>query len=182
MIRPVSHVTTDDTRTPDAADGAQRSRGIKDWVGLLARLVLGGALFIAGALKIGDLESSVQAVRAYQLVPYDLAKWVGYAMPAIELIVGAMILAGFLTRWTALLGTLMMAAFIVAISWAWSKGLSIDCGCFGGGGEVGATETKYPQEILRDVAFIAAGLWLIVRPRSALAVDNLLFPDDEYEA
>ncbi|MGD8214457.1 DoxX family protein [Aestuariimicrobium sp. Y1814] len=148
---------------------------MKDWVGLLARLVLGGSLFIAGLTKIGNLELSVQSVRAYQLLPYDLAKWVGYALPPFEIILGLMIMAGFLTRWTSLLGSLLMVAFIIGIASAWARGLTIDCGCFGSGGIVEPEETQYPQDIARDLLFLAAGVWLVVRPRSAFAVDQVLF-------
>ncbi len=50
-----------------------------------------------------------------------------------------------------------MVAFIIGISQAWARGLTIDCGCFGGGGQIGAAETRYPQEIARDAAFALAG-------------------------
>lgn len=152
----------------------KRRSTIKDWVGLLARLILGGALVVAGALKIGSLEYSVDSVRAYQILPWDVAKWVGYGLPIVEFILGAMILAGFLTRWTALLGTLMMLAFVIGIISVWARGINIDCGCFGDGGAVAAGETQYPLDIARDVLFMAAGVWLVIRPRSKFAVDNLL--------
>ena len=157
---------------------------MRDWIGLLARLILGGSLFIAGLTKVGNLELSVQSVRAYQLLPFDVAKWVGYALPPLEIILGLMIIAGFLTRWTSLVGSLVMVAFIVGIASAWARGLSIDCGCFGSGGIIAPEKTKYPQDIARDVLFLAAGLWLVVRPRSVFAVDDLLHPalldaDDE---
>ena len=48
-----------------------------------------------------------------------------------------------------------MIVFIAAVSSAWARGLSIDCGCFGGGGQVAAGQTKYLQEILRDVGLLA---------------------------
>lgn len=150
-------------------------RAFKDWIGLLARLVLGGSLFIAGLTKIGNLELSVQSVRAYQLLPYDLAKWVGYALPPLEILLGLMIMVGFLTRWTSLLGSLMMVAFIFGIASAWSRGLNIDCGCFGTGGTVAPEATEYPLDLARDAVFLAAGVWLMIRPRSVFAVDSLLF-------
>ena len=174
---------TDTASIEDAdfdADLSSPRRSWKDWVGLLARLILGGALLVAGLTKVGSLEQSVDAVRAYQLLPYDLAKYIGYGLPIFEIILGAMIIVGFLTRWTALLGTLLMAAFVFGIASAWARGLTIDCGCFGGGGEVAASQTKYPQEIARDAGFMLAGLWLIIRPRSRFAVDNYLFPDEDF--
>jgi len=155
---------------------SRRSRwGAKDWTGLLARLVLGGALLYAGLTKIGNLDASVLAVRAYQLefLPYSLEKAIGYGLPVLEVILGALVLAGVFTRATALVGTLMMLVFIAGIASVWARGLSIDCGCFGGGGQT--DDPRYLTEILRDTAFALAGLWLVVRPRSPLAVDNWLF-------
>ena len=151
-------------------------RAPKDWLGLLARLVLGGSLFIAGLTKIGNLEMSVLSVRAYQLLPFEVAKWVGYALPPFEILLGLMILLGFLTRWTSLVGSLVMVAFIFGIASAWARGLSIDCGCFGTGGLVNPEQTQYPLDIARDLLFLAAGVWLVARPRSVFAVDGLLTP------
>jgi uncharacterized membrane protein YphA (DoxX/SURF4 family) len=39
------------------------------WLTLFARLILGGVLLAAGALKIGSLQKSAMAVRAYELLP-----------------------------------------------------------------------------------------------------------------
>ena len=62
-------------------------RDWKDLVGLLARLVLGGALLVAGAIKLPNLEANVLSVRAYQLpIPYELVKLIGYALPVVEVI------------------------------------------------------------------------------------------------
>jgi hypothetical protein len=52
--------------------------------------------------------------------------------------------------------------------------LTIDCGCFGGGGQVAAGQTRYPQEIARDVGFLALAGWLIARPRTSFALDGWL--------
>lgn len=152
---------------------------VKDWIGLLCRLVLGGVLLVAGLLKIGNLASNVQSVRAYKLFGETLVRIIGYGLPIFEIVLGLLILVGVFTRWTALLGMLTMVAFIAGIAHAWSSGLTIDCGCFGDGGTVDASQTKYPQEILRDIGFALAGLWLVIRPRSKWSVDNWLYGTDE---
>ncbi len=61
-----------------------------------------------------------------------------------------------------------------------SLGLRIDCGGYSVGGELAEGEdTKYLQDIIRDIGLMACGLWLWIRPRSVLAVDNwLLAPVD----
>lgn len=153
------------------------TRNWRDWVGLAARLILGGVLLVAGLLKIGNLGESVLAVQAYQLLPYELTFVVGYALPVVEVILGALLISGLLTRWSGLAGALLMVVFIFGISSAWARGLSLDCGCFGGGGEIDPADATaaYPLEIARDVGLAIAGLWLTFRPASAFSLDSRLF-------
>lgn len=149
----------------------------RDWVGLAARLVLGGVLLVAGGLKLGNLGESVLAVRAYQILPYELTDIVGIAMPIGEVALGLALLTGTFTRIAGALGALLMIAFIIAIASAWARGLTLDCGCFGGGGVISKEEAlaAYPWEIARDVGLAACGVWLAIRPRTPWAVDNWLF-------
>lgn len=153
------------------------SRDWRDWVGLAARLVLGGVLLVAGALKLGNLGESVLAVRAYQLLPYELTDIVGVALPIVEVVVGLLLVTGTFTRISAVVGALLMLAFIIGIASAWARGLSLDCGCFGGGGVIDKETAlaAYPWEIARDVGLMACGVWLAVRPRTPWSIDAWLF-------
>ncbi|MFV0405809.1 MAG: DoxX family protein [Propioniciclava sp.] len=156
----------------------------RDWIGLAARMILGGVLLVAGLLKIGNLGESVFAVQAYRILPYDLTIVVGYALPLIEIFIGLLLVTGLFTRLAGLVGGLLMVAFIVGIASAWSRGLSLDCGCFGGGGKIPLEEAlaAYPWEIARDVGLLALGAWLVVRPRTPLSLDNLMRPSRRAEA
>jgi len=147
-------------------------------VGLAARLILGGVLLVAGALKVGNLGESVNAVRGYQLLPWSLTVPVGYALPIIEIVVGLLLVLGLFTRWAALAGALLMTAFIIGIASAWARGIAIDCGCFGGGGAIAleAALAAYPWEIARDVGLLLCGAWLVWRPRTPLALQDRLLP------
>ncbi|KNX37278.1 MauE/DoxX family redox-associated membrane protein [Luteipulveratus halotolerans] len=149
--------------------------GVKDWVGLLARLLLGGVLLVAGLLKITALGSSRTATRAYELMPVDVANFVGTLLPIAEIVLGLLLILGLLTRGSALLGGLLMLAFIAGIASAWARGLTIDCGCFGGGGSVAANKTKYLQEIVRDAGLALCAAWLVVRPQSRWSLDGRLW-------
>ena len=51
-----------------------------------------------------------------------------------------------------------------------ARGLSIDCGCFGGGGPVPPGQTAYAAEIVRDLGLLAAAGWLVARPQSRLSL------------
>ncbi|WP_338747793.1 MauE/DoxX family redox-associated membrane protein [Janibacter alittae] len=150
---------------------------LPDLVGLAARLALGGVLLVAGGLKLGNPRGAARAVQGYDVMPFEVAKYIGYALPWIEVIIGLLLVLGLFTRINALLGTLLMAAFVIGIAQAWARGLTIDCGCFGGGGDVAADETRYGQEIARDLGLALCGVWLLVRPRTALSLDRYLFAD-----
>ena len=145
------------------------------WVGLVARLVTGGVWIVAGALKLPDPAASVRAVRAYDLLPEAIVPTVGHLLPVCEVILGVCLVLGLMTRVSGVLSSLLFVAFIVGIASAWARGLQIDCGCFGGGGfDANATE-QYPWEIARDAGLLALSLFLVWRPHSPYAVDNLLF-------
>ena len=145
------------------------------WWGVVARLVTGGVWVVAGALKLPDLAASVRAVRAYDLLPEAVVPVVGQLLPIVEVVVGACLVLGLLTRASAVVSAGLFLAFVVGIASAWARGLQIDCGCFGGGGQVADATSEYPLEIARDVGLLLLSLWLVVRPRSHLALDNHIF-------
>lgn len=142
------------------------------WLTLLARLILGGVLIAAGALKVGNLQKSAMAVRAYEMLPIWMANLLGYALPWIEIGIGLLLVLGVLVKINGLLGALSMLAFIIAISQAWARGLSIDCGCFGGGGTIDPEETKYLSEIIRDIGLLSLGVFLYFFPKGRFALDK----------
>ncbi len=47
-------------------------------------------------------------------------------------------------------------AFIIGIASVWARGITIDCGCFGGGGYDADAASQYPWEIARDVGLAGA--------------------------
>jgi len=144
-------------------------------VTLGARLVLGVVLMVAGLLKVTRLDASIQSVRLYQILPWDVTAAVGSALPIIEIAVGLLLVTGTFVRVSAVVGSLLMLAFIIGISSVWARGINIDCGCFSPGAVVDAGQTQYPLEILRDTGLLLCGAWAAWRPRSPFAVDNWLF-------
>ena len=149
-----------------------RPPGLVLIVSTVARVVLGVVLLVAGAIKVADPVTSEQAVRAYDLLPDGLVTPVGWGLPFLEVALGLLLLVGFGTRIAAAVGGVLMIVFIAAVSSAWARGLSIDCGCFGGGGQVEPGQTQYVQEILRDTGLLALAAWLVRFPRSRFALDT----------
>ena len=148
------------------------------WFGLLSRLVLGGVLFAAGWLKIFTPAKSQMSVRAYEVLPISIANFLGIALPWLEVGFGILLILGIAVRLSAIVGGGLMVVFIAAISQAWARGLSIDCGCFGGGGTVDPSETKYLSEILRDIGLALLALYLVRYPLTRFALEKLVKPKE----
>ena len=148
----------------------------KPWLGLIARLILGGVLFVAGYLKVDKTEVSQMAVRSYEMLPISIANMLGLLLPFFEVAIGALLILGALTRVVAILGGATMFVFIIAIAQAWARGLSIDCGCFGGGGSVAPEDTRYLQEILRDAGLVFLAIYLIRYPITKFSIDRNPLP------
>jgi uncharacterized membrane protein YphA (DoxX/SURF4 family) len=153
------------------------SRPVADGLGTVARLGLATVFLVSGALKVVDPAQTRIAVRAYELLPPDLVGPVATVLPLVELALGTLLVAGAFTRWVALASAVLLLVLMTAVTQAWARGLSIDCGCFGGGGAVAQGNTRYPQELARDVGMVLLALWLLVRPRTALSVEGWLRAD-----
>jgi uncharacterized membrane protein YphA (DoxX/SURF4 family) len=164
--------TTPTNPTTPTTQAKRKIDVIAPWFALVARLALGGVLLVAGAIKIPYPYKAAAAMRAYELLPNNLASFFGYILPWFEVGLGLLLILGVATRISGLLGGLLMLLFIAAISSAWARGLSIDCGCFGGGGQIDPKETRYLEEIIRDIALAICGFYLYLRPNSRFALDN----------
>ncbi|MFD4470013.1 MauE/DoxX family redox-associated membrane protein [Rhodococcus sp. NPDC058505] len=139
-------------------------------VSLLARVALAAVWLISGGIKLADPTQTVVAVRAYQLLPEGLVRPVAAVLPMVEIALGLLLLVGLAVRWTAVASAALLLLLIAVIVSVWARGLSIDCGCFGGGGAADVDGWDYGREILRDVGFLVLAAWLIVYPRSPLAL------------
>ena len=148
------------------------SERVRDVIGTLARLGLAAVFLISGVLKAVDPDATYVAVRAYDVLPRAGVALVAGVLPWLEIALGLLLLAGVATRAVAAVGAGLMLVFIAGVTQAWARGLSIDCGCFGGGGAVAPDQTAYGRELLRDAGFQLMGAWLVVRPRT-LGVRNL---------
>jgi len=145
-----------------------------DFVGTWARFGLAVVWLVSGGLKAMDPDQTYVAVRAYDVLPTGGVEVVAALLPWVELGLGVLLLLGVGIRWAAVASAALLLVFIAGVTQAWARGLSIDCGCFGGGGAVAPGETAYVEELLRDTAFVALAAWLIVRPRTLFALDSRL--------
>jgi uncharacterized membrane protein YphA (DoxX/SURF4 family) len=148
---------------------------VKEWLGTVARLLTGGVWIVAGALKLADPYESVRAVRAYDLLPESVVPTIGHLLPVLEVVTGTLLVLGLLTRAAAGLSALLFVAFIIGIASVWTRGIEIECGCFGGGGAKEGASSSYPWEIARDSGLLLLSLFLVWLRSSRLALDTFLF-------
>ncbi|MDG3008684.1 DoxX family membrane protein [Rhodococcus sp. D2-41] len=136
-------------------------------VSVLARLGLAAVWLTSGWIKATDPNTTELAVRAYQILPESLVHPVALGLPALELALGLLLLIGLGTRVAATISGVVLLGLIAAIASSWARGLSIDCGCFGGGGAVaGVDGWDYASEIARDLGFFALAVWLMFFPHA----------------
>ncbi|WP_017604476.1 MauE/DoxX family redox-associated membrane protein [Nocardiopsis alkaliphila] len=164
-----------DTQVDDATATRPSNRWetIQPWLSLACRLGLATVLIIAAVTKFPPIVS-VEAVEAYDLFPTEVARLIGYTLPLFEIALALLLLLGLATRYAGAVGAILMVVFIAGILSAMARGLAIDCGCFGGGGQVDPEETTYGISIARDVAFGAMGAFVAIWPRSPFALDRVL--------
>jgi uncharacterized membrane protein YphA (DoxX/SURF4 family) len=119
---------------------------------LVARLVTGGVLLVAGALKLRAPGAFATEISNYQLFP-AAAPYLAVTLPVVELVVGAAVLVAPRPwrRAGAAAALALFATFTVAVAAAYLRHINVDCGCFGaGGGPITALT------LVRDVALIGA--------------------------
>ena len=161
-------------------EASKSTRGQSFWldvVGTVARLGLAAVWLISGGIKAADPAQTWVAVHAYRVLPEMGVEVVAAVLPWFELALGVLLVIGVGTRLVAVLSGLVLLAFMAGVTQAWARGLYIDCGCFGGGGEVEPGATQYGTELLRDAGFLLLAAWLVVRPRSLFALDARLSPE-----
>jgi uncharacterized membrane protein YphA (DoxX/SURF4 family) len=150
---------------------------MRPWVTTVVRLGLATVLALAGWAKVTEPPRLQKlAVSSYQILPDGLVSVVGIGLPVLELALAALLVLGFAIRLAAAACGLLMIVFIAGIISVWARGLSIDCGCFGGGGAAPreGMGARYLREVLRDLGFLVVAGWIVVLPRSRLALDRLL--------
>ena len=100
------------------------------WLALGFRLYLGGIFVYASVYKIGHAAEFAETVASYQIVPALAVVTVALVLPWLELICGALLLAGVRVRTvSAMLGALLLM-FCFAVTLNLVLETPIDCGCF----------------------------------------------------
>ena len=132
------------------------------------RLAAAGIWLVAGAGKLPELETFRTQVERYDVLPHALVAPFAFGLPFVEIAIGLYLAVGLFVRWSAAVGTVLMAVFVAAIAQAWARGLVIDCGCFG----ALAQERVGIRTLLRDLALGLPTFLMLAWPARRLSVDH----------
>jgi putative oxidoreductase len=125
------------------------------------RIAMGLLLVVSGALKLPDPGQFAQVIMRYDIVPADLAPYAAVLVPALETLLGLLLVIGYRVRAAALIAAAMMLAFGAFIAANVARGRSFDCGCF----ELGRLGIEFGETVsvglvARDL-LLAAGFALV---------------------
>lgn len=136
-----------------------------NWLRRALSLVFGGVFVYAAVLKLRDPGRFLIDIRSFDMLPDPFAAWLALMLPWIELLCGLAVITGVLRKGGLLILNLALVGFFVAIGIAKSRGLNIQCGCFGGS----ESSSNYTELFIRDGLLLGTGLvvmWLNRTPRN----------------
>jgi uncharacterized membrane protein YphA (DoxX/SURF4 family) len=149
---------------------------------ILGRLVLAAIFLFAAGAKMkpqagmpwtaGSVKTSLSmfamGVDSYQMLPPWAVSPFARLLPPFELLLGLWLLTGVALRISGLLSTVLICAFIIAMYSAYHRGLTISCGCFGPGAQIGPTDLIRDGLLFLPLALaVTIGAFLIRRKRGA---------------
>ncbi len=137
--------------------GSPSSRQIGSLLLLAGRVVLGGIFIYAAYTKLRHpWMLFAMSVNSYRVLPDWGVTLVARMLPWFELALGALLILGIGLRYVATGASALLAGFFLVMLRSYSRGLGIDCGCFGFGEKLG------PRTLLRDGALVAFSLVIMV--------------------
>ena len=118
---------------------------------LVLRLVIGAVFLYAAFTKLRESYLVfAMSIDAYQILPPDAVLGVARTLPWVELAVGLWLAIGYRIVPAAITATLILGTFFGIMAFTFSRGVGIDCGCFGLG------EAMSWKTLLRDGSLVAA--------------------------
>lgn len=129
---------------------------------LFLRLLLAAVFLYAAYTKLRQSWLVfAMSIDSYRLLPEWGVLAVARTLPWIELLLGLLLATGVWLRWTSLAATVQLLVFFSVMLLSYSKGLGIDCGCFGVG------EALSAKTLARDGALLVCAIALTISAFSA---------------
>ncbi len=137
---------------------------------LIIRVLLGGLLVVAGALKVGHPAELAANIAGFRLLPPQIVGPLALALPFLETALGAYLIAGLFTRVAAAIAALQFLGYAGAVASAVLRHIAANCGCFGPND---AAVADWPH-VGFDLALACASIFVAWAAPGALAVDRKL--------
>lgn len=104
---------------------------------LIIRFSIGFIFIYAGAEKISTPNDFAISISNYRLFPVSVINLFAITLPWIEIVSGILLGFGVAVKENSTLIFSLLFVFTLAIVISLFRGLSIDCGCFGKGTQIG---------------------------------------------
>ena len=131
------------------------------WLHRALALVLGGIFLYSAGSKLPDPRPLVTIIWGYRILPPGPINLMAIYMPWVELLVGIGLVTGYKRRAAALLGSGLLAMFIIALAINAVRGVNVACGCFSASAEDVSNAWLL---VLRDAPMFLAALLLWLAP------------------
>jgi|CXWL01.1.fsa_nt_gi uncharacterized membrane protein YphA (DoxX/SURF4 family) len=144
------------------------ARPLPPSIGLVARLIVGGALVYAGAIKAaGPAEEFALVIGAYQVLPPDMALTLATFLPWAEMLIGWALLLGFQLRVAGISACALFGGFLFALATVVLRGIQLpNCGCFGDAVHFTPAQAFLVDAVLTGLSYVT---W---KAPAALSLDN----------
>ena len=119
-----------------------------------------------------SLSMFAMGVDSYQMLPQWAVSPFAHWLPPVEL-VGLWLLSGIALRISSLVSTLLICVFFTAMISAYERGLTISCGCFGPGAQIGPKRLIEEGLTFLPLALaVTIGAFLIHRRRAVSVAET----------
>ena len=141
---------------------------VLDVLSALARFGLAFMWIYAGVTKLDNRLLITQSIEAYEIFTPDWSHLLAGLIGPLEIAGGLILLLGIKLRPAGWVSVGVLLLFIIGLASAYSRGLQIDCGCFGPDPDSSPTDLLWA--IARDVGYIAVTVFMIYRPFKKFAL------------
>jgi len=142
------------------------------YLSLVFRIALGVIFIISGAGKLPELAAFVDQVEEANVLPHVLARAYGTALPYVEIVIGALLILGLLSRFAAGIGGLAALSFIIGNSFRLHRGLYGECGCFG---SIASLQFSTWEALIIDCVLLVMAIQILVHKGEFLSLDSVIF-------
>lgn len=161
----------DGARPPNRTTDRESQTLTHTSLAFVLRLSVASLFLWAGANKLARPLDFADSIAAFQLLPPAVIPSIALALPIFEIIASASLLLKGGLRRAGLLGiTGLTLIFLIALASAQSRGLVIDCGCFGDNSAAAFLDATPAISIARNLILLMICGYLLHREYFSLGV------------